>query len=165
MPTHPLVRSTGGCLFWPFLFVLLLEGVLLGIGWWTFAAAAIASLVRLVSKFVEAHQLQCELVADMVSFREYDEAMCLSPHVRWELEQVMSRVRPVDLSVVEVAGLLAILAPVHSRVIGGPTSRPGSRRSIEAPGERAESHPTANRLTPSPVSVASSTTPTSLQDV
>jgi hypothetical protein len=49
----------------------------------------------------------------------------LLPHLRWELEQVMSRVRPADLSGVEIAALLAVLAPAHCRVIGGPTSRPG----------------------------------------
>lgn len=50
---------------------------------------------------------------------------CLLPHLRWELEQVMSRVRPADLSAAEVAALLAILAPAHSRVIGSPAGRPG----------------------------------------
>jgi len=45
---------------------------------------------------------------------------CVLPHLRWELEQVMLRVRPQDLSAAEVAGLLAILRPAHSRVIGGP---------------------------------------------
>ncbi|MDT5332063.1 MAG: hypothetical protein QOF31_3360 [Mycobacterium sp.] len=49
------------------------------------------------------------------------------PHLRWELEQVMSRVRPEDLSAAEIAALLAILMPAHSRVIGGPTGRPGLR--------------------------------------
>lgn len=49
------------------------------------------------------------------------------PHLRWELEQVMSRVRPEDLSTAEITALLAILAPAHSRVIGGPASRPGLR--------------------------------------
>ena len=48
----------------------------------------------------------------------------LLPHLRWELEQVMSRVRPQDLSGVELAALLAVLAPAHCRVIGGPASRP-----------------------------------------
>jgi hypothetical protein len=47
------------------------------------------------------------------------------PHLRWELEQVMLRVRPRDLSAAEIAGLLAILRPAHSRVIGGPAGRPG----------------------------------------
>jgi hypothetical protein len=47
------------------------------------------------------------------------------PHLRWELEQVMLRVRPQDLSAAEVAGLLAILRPAHSRVIGGPAGRLG----------------------------------------
>jgi hypothetical protein len=49
------------------------------------------------------------------------------PHLRWELEQVMSRVRPEDLSAAEIAALLAILEPAHSRVIGGPTGRPALR--------------------------------------
>jgi hypothetical protein len=49
----------------------------------------------------------------------------LLPHLRWELEQVMSRVRPDDLSAAEIAALLAILGPAHSRVIGGPAGRPG----------------------------------------
>jgi hypothetical protein len=52
---------------------------------------------------------------------------CLLPHLRWELQQVMSRVRPEDLSAAEIAALLAILTPAHSRVIGGPAGRPGLR--------------------------------------
>ena len=51
----------------------------------------------------------------------------LLPHLRWELGQVMTRVRPQDLSAAEIAALLAILAPAHSRVIGGPAGRPGLR--------------------------------------
>ena len=51
----------------------------------------------------------------------------LLPHLRWELEQVMTRVCPQDLSTAEIAALLAILRPAHSRVIGGPASRPGLR--------------------------------------
>jgi len=47
------------------------------------------------------------------------------PHLRWELKQVMSRVRPEDLSAVEIAELLAVLTPAHCRVIGGPAGRPG----------------------------------------
>ena len=50
---------------------------------------------------------------------------CLVPHLRWELEQVLSRVRPQDLSAAEVAGLLGVLTAAYSRVIGGPTGRPG----------------------------------------
>lgn len=48
------------------------------------------------------------------------------PHLRWELKQVMSRVRPEDLSANEIAELLAVLTPAHCRVIGGPPRRPGS---------------------------------------
>ena len=47
------------------------------------------------------------------------------PHLRWELKQVMSRVRPEDLSADEIADLLAVLTPAHCRVIGGPPGRPG----------------------------------------
>jgi hypothetical protein len=47
-----------------------------------------------------------------------------SSHLRWELVQVMSRVRPEDLSAVEISALLAILAPADTRVIGGPADRP-----------------------------------------
>lgn len=50
---------------------------------------------------------------------------CVLPHLRRELEQVLSRVRPQDLSVVEVVGLLGILDSAHSRIVGGPTGRPG----------------------------------------
>jgi hypothetical protein len=48
----------------------------------------------------------------------------LLPHLRWELEQVMSRVRPVDLSGTEIVALLAVLTAAHCRVIGGPADRP-----------------------------------------
>ena len=50
---------------------------------------------------------------------------CVLPHLRWELEQVLSRVRPQDLSAAEVAGLLGILKSAHCRIVGGPTGRPG----------------------------------------
>lgn len=49
------------------------------------------------------------------------------PHLRWELQQVMSQVHPDDLSAAEISGLLAILIPARSRVIGGPPGRPGLR--------------------------------------
>jgi hypothetical protein len=62
-----------GCLFWPLLGTLLFEGVFLGIGWWTLAAAAIATFFFLVCKAVEAHRLQCELVSAAVMYREHRE--------------------------------------------------------------------------------------------
>lgn len=46
------------------------------------------------------------------------------PHLRWELRQVMSEVRPEDLSAPEISALLRILEPAHTRIIGGPASRP-----------------------------------------
>jgi hypothetical protein len=50
--------------------------------------------------------------------------LAVMPHLRWELEQVMTRVRPTDLSVVEIAALLVILRLAHTRVIGEPVRRP-----------------------------------------
>jgi hypothetical protein len=52
---------------------------------------------------------------------------CSSQHLRWELQQVMSRVRPDDLSTTEITGLLDILRPADCRVIGRPAGRPGLR--------------------------------------
>lgn len=49
------------------------------------------------------------------------------PNLLSELLTVMSRVRPEDLSAVEVAALLAILDRADSRVIGQPCARPGLR--------------------------------------
>jgi hypothetical protein len=63
----------------------------------------------------------------------------LLPHLRWELQQVMARVRPEDLSAAEIAALLVILTPAHSRVIGGPAGRPG----LPIVGVRGE-HPAPN---------------------
>lgn len=64
------------------------------------------------------------------------------PHLRWELKQVMSRVRPEDLSANEIAELLDVLTPAHCRVIGGPPGRPGlavpGGDSKEAPSEFAQ---------------------------
>jgi hypothetical protein len=61
------------------------------------------------------------------------------PLLRWELQRVMSRVRPEDLSAAEITALLAILRLAHCRVIGGPTGRPGLR----VVGVRGE-HPAPN---------------------
>jgi hypothetical protein len=63
----------------------------------------------------------------------------LSSHLRWELTQVMSRVRPEDLSVVEIAALLVILNPADVRVIGGPAGRP----MVRVLGVRGQ-HPASN---------------------
>lgn len=52
---------------------------------------------------------------------------CLLPHLRWDLEQVMSRVRPEDLSDTEIAALLDTLRLAHCRVMGRPAPRPGLR--------------------------------------
>jgi hypothetical protein len=58
------------------------------------------------------------------------------PHLRLELRQLMSRLRPDDLSAAEIAGLLAILVPAHARIIGGPAGRPGLR-ILRTAGEHA----------------------------
>lgn len=125
-----------GYLFWPILVVLLLAGILLGIGPWAATAAVTASILYLVCKSASAHRLQRELIAEVVRDCADDEETRLSPHLRRELEQVMSRVRPHDLSVVEIAALLAILVPAHSRVIGGPAGWP-VLRVLGARGEHA----------------------------
>jgi hypothetical protein len=69
---------------------------------------------------------------------DYDSVQT-GPHLRWELQQVMARVRPDDLSAAEISSLLAILIPAHSRVIGGPAGRP-ALRILDVRGE----HPAAN---------------------
>ncbi len=50
-----------------------------------------------------------------------------SSSLRDELQQVMSRVRPDDLSTNEVAALLDVLRPANGRVVGGPANRPALR--------------------------------------
>lgn len=42
----------------------------------------------------------------------------LSSHLRWELQQTLSRVRPEDLSTNEIAALLVILTPADARLAG-----------------------------------------------
>lgn len=51
----------------------------------------------------------------------------LVPHLRWELNQVMIRVKPEDLSANEIAALLVVLRPAHSRLTGRPSWRPRLR--------------------------------------
>lgn len=46
-----------------------------------------------------------------------DGAANLDEHVRWELKEVLSRLRYADLTTSEILALLAILCPAHSRVI------------------------------------------------
>lgn len=41
----------------------------------------------------------------------------LDDHVRWELGEVLGRLRMEDLSTREAMALLALLAPIHSRAI------------------------------------------------
>ena len=42
----------------------------------------------------------------------------LEAHARWSLREVMKRVKPSDCTATEVVALLAVLAPVHARVLG-----------------------------------------------
>jgi len=55
---------------------------------------------------------------DMTAGRNF-----MSSHLRWELVQLMSRVRPEDLSAVEITALLVILRPADSRIFGRPKVR------------------------------------------
>jgi hypothetical protein len=59
---------------------------------------------------------------DMTAGRNF-----MSSHLRWELVHLMSRVRPEDLSAVEITALLVILRPADSRVFGRPAGRPKVR--------------------------------------
>jgi hypothetical protein len=54
----------------------------------------------------------------------------LLPLLKWELEQVMTRVRPQDLSAAELTSLLAVLRTVHFRGIGGPSVGQGCESSL-----------------------------------
>ena len=54
----------------------------------------------------------------------------LDEHVRWELGEVLNRLRMEDLSTREVMALLALLAPIHSRVIRLSTKPEGPAATI-----------------------------------
>lgn len=41
----------------------------------------------------------------------------LRPHMLWELNQIMQRIKPDDLATSEIMGLLAVLVPIHSRFL------------------------------------------------
>lgn len=41
----------------------------------------------------------------------------LRSHMLWELNQIMMRVKPADLTTSEIMGLLAVLVPIHSRFL------------------------------------------------
>lgn len=48
-----------------------------------------------------------------------DSTARLDAHCRWELDQIFGHIRLSDLTSAEVMALLAVLAPVHSRVLSG----------------------------------------------
>lgn len=54
----------------------------------------------------------------------------LNEHVRWELGEVLSRLRMDDLRTREAMALLALLAPIHSRVIRLSTKPEGPAATI-----------------------------------
>lgn len=58
------------------------------------------------------------------------------PHLRWQLSEIMTRVKPCDLSSAEIVALLAVLAPAHSRVLTGVVGPPG-RPLLRAVGDSA----------------------------
>lgn len=48
-------------------------------------------------------------------------------HTRWQLNEMMTRVKPADLTPAEIVALLAVLMKPHARVLalsGGPPLRP-----------------------------------------
>ena len=56
------------------------------------------------------------------------ESIGSGPHLRWELQQLLSRIRPEDLSLAEISRLLNILIPAHCRVLGIPMTPLRSER-------------------------------------
>lgn len=48
------------------------------------------------------------------------------PHLRWAVLEILEHVGPEDFSAAELMALLAVLTPVHARVLGGasPTLTP-----------------------------------------
>lgn len=41
------------------------------------------------------------------------------PHLRWSVLEILDHVGPEDFSAAELMALLAVLTPVHARVLGG----------------------------------------------
>lgn len=41
------------------------------------------------------------------------------PHLRWAVLEILDHIGPEDLSAAELMALLAVLTPVHARVLGG----------------------------------------------
>lgn len=75
--------------------------------------------------------------AEVLGLAKADRDQSVS-RLRWELQQVMSRVRPEDLSSSELSALLLTLRRAHTRVIGRPAIRPvlrllGSRSEEPTP--------------------------------
>jgi hypothetical protein len=44
------------------------------------------------------------------------------PHLVWEAGQMVTHLKPNDLTTLELAGLIAVLHAAHARVLAGPTS-------------------------------------------
>lgn len=76
--------------------------------------------------------LACELIPDEISEGRLDD------HIRWELDELMGRLTPDDLTSEERMALVAVLAKAHSRkrgqdelhsssLAGRPFGRPGLR--------------------------------------
>lgn len=65
----------------------------------------------------------------------------MRPHLQWEAGQMVSHLKPDDLTTLELAALIAVLHTPHARVLGGPS---GTRPTLtlipgEAPPQLRES--------------------------
>jgi hypothetical protein len=41
----------------------------------------------------------------------------LRPHLMWVIEQIVSTIRPAELTSAELSGLCAVLVPIHGRLL------------------------------------------------
>jgi hypothetical protein len=57
-------------------------------------------------------------ISAALAFPQADEADML-PHLRWAVLEILDHVGPEDFSAAELMALLAVLTPVHARVLGG----------------------------------------------
>lgn len=46
----------------------------------------------------------------------------MRPHLKWEAGQMVTHLKPDDLTTLELAGLIAVLHTAHARVLAGPSS-------------------------------------------
>lgn len=46
----------------------------------------------------------------------------MRPHLKWAAGQMVTHLKPDDLTTLELAGLIAVLHAAHARVLDGPSS-------------------------------------------